>query len=69
MACAKFQGNQFRFDREINEKHAVQIYRNNCVLDYSDLYMLTKNFTVALIGILPLIKDFYLLSSPANTRH
>ena len=32
MACGKFQENRFRIDGEINEKHALLFYQNNCVL-------------------------------------
>ena len=32
MACAKFLGNRLRNDREIDEKHAPQIFQNNSVL-------------------------------------
>ena len=35
MTWSKFQGIRFRIDREIDEKQALQIYQNNCVLDYS----------------------------------
>ena len=35
MACAKLQENPYKIDGEIEEKHALQIYQNNCVLDYS----------------------------------
>ena len=28
--CTKVQGNWLRIDREIEEKHALQIYQNNC---------------------------------------
>ena len=31
----KFQGNQFIIDGEINEKHALQIYQNECGPGYS----------------------------------
>ena len=34
IVCTQFQGNRFRIDGEIDEKHALQIYQNNCVLDY-----------------------------------
>ena len=30
ITCAKFQRNRFIIDREIDEKHALQIYQNNC---------------------------------------
>ena len=30
ITCAKFQGNWFIIDGEINEKRALQIYRNIC---------------------------------------
>ena len=33
MASTKFHENLFGIDGEIDEKHALQIYRNNCVLD------------------------------------
>ena len=26
MACAKFQGNRFRIDGQIDQKHALEIY-------------------------------------------
>ena len=29
IACAKFEGNPFIIDGEVNEKHALQIYQNN----------------------------------------
>ena len=35
MACAKFQGNLFIIHGEIDEKHALQIYRNNCSPEYN----------------------------------
>ena len=35
IACAEFQGNRLRIDREINEKHALQIYQNECGPGYS----------------------------------
>ena len=40
MACAKFQGNRFRIDGDIDEKHAQQIYQNNCVPDFRSLRFL-----------------------------
>ena len=30
ITCSKFQGNRFIIDREIDEKHALQINQNNC---------------------------------------
>ena len=33
MACTKFHENRFITDGEIDEKHALQIYQNKCVLD------------------------------------
>ena len=30
IASAKFQGNRFLFDGEIDEKHALQNYQNEC---------------------------------------
>ena len=38
MACSKFHANRLRIEREIDEKHALQIYQNNCVLDKFILY-------------------------------
>ena len=38
MTCTIFNENLFRIEREINEKHALQIYPNNCVLDYRPTY-------------------------------
>ena len=35
IACAKFQGNRFIIDVEIDEKHALQIYQNKCGPGYS----------------------------------
>ena len=35
MFCTKFNANRFRIDGEIDEKHALQIYQNNCVLECS----------------------------------
>ena len=35
IACAKFQGNRFIIDGEIDEKHALQIYQNECRPGYS----------------------------------
>ena len=32
--CAKINENRLIIGREINEKHALQIYKNNCVLDH-----------------------------------
>ena len=34
-ACAKFQGNQFIIDGEIDKKHALQIYQNECGPKYN----------------------------------
>ena len=39
MAGTKFQGNRFRIDGEIDGKHALQIYQNNCI--YYDIIRLT----------------------------
>ena len=39
MAYSKFQGNWFRIDAEIDEKQALYIYQNNCVLAYSELHV------------------------------
>ena len=33
MACTKFHENRLIIDGEIDEKHALQIYQNNCVQD------------------------------------
>ena len=33
MACTKFHENRLIIDGEIDEKHALQIYKNKCVLD------------------------------------
>ena len=38
MTCTIFNENLFRIDREIDEKHVLQIYQNNCVLDYRPTY-------------------------------
>ena len=37
MACTKFHGNLLIIDGEIDEKHALLIYPNNCVLDIERL--------------------------------
>ena len=33
MACTNFHENRLITDGEIDEKHALQIYQNKCVLD------------------------------------
>ena len=35
ITCAKFQGNRFIIDGDIDEKHALQIYLNECGPGYS----------------------------------
>ena len=35
IVCAKFQRNLFIIEREIDEKHALQIYQNECCPGYS----------------------------------
>ena len=35
ITCAKFQGNRFIIDGEIDEKHALQNYQNECGPGYS----------------------------------
>ena len=35
IACAKFQENRFIIDGEIDEKHALQNYQNECGPGYS----------------------------------
>ena len=37
MVCSKLHENQFRIDREIDKKQVLQIYQNNCVLDYKPI--------------------------------
>ena len=37
IACAEFQGNQFIIDGEIDEKHVLQIYQNECGPGYKSL--------------------------------
>ena len=37
MACAKFHENRLIVDGEIEEKHRLQVYENNCVLDIERL--------------------------------
>ena len=37
MACTKFQENRLLIDGEIDKKHVLQIYQNNCVLDIERL--------------------------------
>ena len=34
IACAKFQRNRFILDREIDKKHALQNYQNECGTGY-----------------------------------
>ena len=48
MACTKFKKIWLRIDGEIDEKHALQIYQNNCVLDYTGtiVYSLPKEYNV-----------------------
>ena len=36
IASAKFQGNRFIIDEEIDEKHALQNYQNECDPGYSE---------------------------------
>ena len=42
MACTHVQENWFRIDGEIDEKHALQIYQNNCGSDIVLHYSVSK---------------------------
>ena len=42
MACTKFLENRLIIDGKIDEKHALQIYQNNCVLDLVSLGLLSS---------------------------
>ena len=63
ITCAKFQGNWFIIDREIDEKHALQNYQNECGPGYSLVILKfffvffsgfrILNLDLCLIGILP----------------
>ena len=37
IVCAKFQENRFKIVGEINEKHALQIYQNECGPGYREM--------------------------------
>ena len=38
IACAKFHGNRLIIDGEIEEKHALQLYQNECGPGYSKIF-------------------------------
>ena len=39
LVCAKFQGNRFRIDTEIDEKHELHNHQNNCGPGYGQIFI------------------------------
>ena len=46
MGCANFQGLLFIIDGEIDEKHALQIYQNNCGPGYNIIIRHIQKITI-----------------------